>query len=69
MVMGVISLLFWSVLITELCGLGIIVAVSDIEPRGAALMLLIPAAAIWLYGSFRRSWRRTAATLFPPYFG
>ena len=69
MAMGILSLLFWSVLIIELVELRIVVAVSDIEPRSAAFVLLVPAAAIWLYGSFRRPWRRIAATLFPPYLG
>jgi hypothetical protein len=68
-VMGVVALLFWSVLVIEALGIAIIVDVSDIEPRPAALMLLVPAAVVWLFGSFQRSRRRTAARFFPPYFG
>lgn len=67
--MGVLALLFWSVLIVELLGITIIVGVTDIEPRPAALMLLVPALAIWLFACFRPSWRRAAVTLFPPYVG
>ena len=66
-VMGVVALLFWSMLIIEALGITIIVGVSDIEPRPAALMLLVPVAIIWLFSSFQRSWRRTAATFFPPW--
>lgn len=68
-VMGVVALLFYPVLIIEVLGITIIVGVSDIEPRPAALTLLLPSAIVWFFGSFQRSWRRAAATFFPPYFG
>lgn len=60
---GIIALLFWSLLLIEPLGITLIVGVSDIEPRPAALMLLVPSLAVWLYLCSRRAWRGVAAAL------
>ena len=62
---GIVSLLFWSLVIIEGLGITIIVGVSDIGPRDAALIMLIPALAVWIALSCVRSVRQTAAFSLP----
>ncbi len=65
---GIVALLFWSLLLLEGLGISIIVGVSDIAPRDAAMIMIFPALLIWVLASSNRSLRRSALVLFPPYF-
>jgi len=63
-VVGIIVLLFWSVLLIEGLGTTIIVGVSDISPRSAALALLAPTLLVWIASASRRSLRQFAVHYF-----
>jgi hypothetical protein len=64
---AIIALFFWSLVLIEGLGITIIVGVSDISPRDAALMMLFPALLVWVLASSRRSIRQAALMLFPPF--
>lgn len=63
-VAGIIILLFWSALLVEGLGITIIVGITDISPRSAALALLAPALLVWIAASSRRSLRQFAVHYF-----
>lgn len=68
MVFGILALLFWSLVLIELLGITIMVGVSDIEPRTAAMILLGPALAIGIALACSRANRRAAAYSWPIFF-
>lgn len=65
---GIIALLFYSILFVEALGITLIVGLTEVAPRDAALLLLLPALLVWALTSTQRRWRSTALTFFPPYF-
>jgi hypothetical protein len=65
---GIVALFFYSLLLVEGLGITIIVAVRDVAPRDAALVMVGPALLVWALASSRRVLRQGALSLFPPFF-
>jgi len=59
-VLGVLALLWWTTILVEGLGITLIVGLTDIEPRPAALMVLPFALIVWVLLSANRSFRRNA---------
>ncbi|MEQ1491639.1 MAG: hypothetical protein ABL932_13930 [Terricaulis sp.] len=58
MVLGVLALLWWTVIVIEGLGVTLIVGLTDIEPRTAALMVLPLALIAWALLSATKSIRK-----------
>lgn len=65
---GIVALLFYCVLLVEALGITLIVGLTDITPRSAALMMLLPALFAWVAASNVRRLRSAALSFFPPIF-
>ncbi|MEZ5959279.1 MAG: hypothetical protein R3C30_02475 [Hyphomonadaceae bacterium] len=65
---GIIALLFYSLLVVEPVGITLLVGLTEIAPREAALFMLLPALAVWAIASTQRRLRSMALMFFPPYF-
>lgn len=59
-VLGVLSLLWWTAILVEGLGVTLIVGLTDIEPRPAAFMMLPLAFIVWVLLSATKSIRRSA---------
>ncbi len=66
-VIGIVALLFWSAILIEILGITIIVGVTEIEPRQAALLMLAPTLVVWVAASTQQRLRELALLFFPPY--
>lgn len=64
---GIVALLFWTVVIVGGLGVTIIVGVSEIAPRQAALVMALPVLVLWGFASCNRGLRQAALTVFPPF--
>jgi hypothetical protein len=64
MLAGIVALLFYSTLFVEALGITLIVSLTDVTPRAAAVMMALPAAIVWFAASTRRSMRQGALTFF-----
>jgi hypothetical protein len=65
---GIIALFFYALLFVEALGITLIVGLTDVAPRAAALVMLAPALLVWVMASTRRRFRSAALMLFPPVF-
>jgi len=60
LVLGVLSLLWWSSILIEGLGVTLVVGLTDIEPRSAALMVLPVPLIVWVVLSVQKSVRKPA---------
>jgi hypothetical protein len=64
MLAGIVALFFYSMLFVEALGITLLVSLTDVTPRAAAVMMVLPAAIVWFAASTRRSLRQGALTFF-----
>lgn len=60
---GIVALLLWTILLVEGLGITIIVGVSGIGPRPAALLMVLPTLIVWVLASNQKRLRQAALVL------